>query len=101
MACNFPIYALDLGLKENGKRNIKILPKRVDMSSLAQLEVRYGKGSILPLPCGRCLACKLAKAREWAVRCVLEASLYPDNCFITLTYDPEQGPYSPQPKYLT
>ena len=46
MSCTSPIYALDLGMKENGKRNIKLLPKRVDLSSLAQLEFRYGKGSI-------------------------------------------------------
>lgn len=92
MSCNNPIYALDLGIKENGKRNIRILPKRVDLSSMAQLEVRFGKGNILPLPCGKCLACKLSRAREWAVRCVLEASLYDENCFITLTYDPEHLP---------
>lgn len=87
MSCTSPIYAIDLGIKENGKRNIKILPRRFDLSSLAQLEYRYGKGNILPLPCGKCLACKLSKAREWAVRCTLEASLYTDNSFITLTYD--------------
>ena len=87
MSCTNPIYSLDLGLKENGKRNIKILPRRVDVSSLVQLEARYGKGSLLPLPCGKCLACRLSKAREWAVRCVLEASLYENNSFITLTYD--------------
>lgn len=87
MSCNNPIYALDLGVKENGKRNIRILSKRVDLSSMAQLEARYGKCNILPLPCGKCLACKLSKAREWAVRCVLEASQYEENCFVTLTYD--------------
>lgn len=87
MSCTSPIYGLDLGVKENGKRNIKLLPKRFDMYSLAQLEARYGKGSIIPLPCGKCLACRKSKAREWAVRSVLEASQYDDNCFITLTYD--------------
>ena len=87
MSCTNPVYALDLGVKENGKRNIRILPKRVDASSMAQLESRYGHGSIIPLPCGKCLACRKSKAREWAVRCVLEANEYDDNCFITLTYD--------------
>ena len=87
MACTNPIYALDLGVKENGKRNIKILPKRVDLSSMAQIESRFGHGQIVPLPCGKCLACRKSKAREWAVRAVLEASEYEDNCFITLTYD--------------
>lgn len=39
------------------------------------------------LNCGRCDGCLLDRSREWAVRCVHEASLYEDNCFITLTYD--------------
>ena len=50
MACTRPIYALDLGVKENGKRNIKLLPKRADLYSLAQLEARHGVGNIIPLP---------------------------------------------------
>lgn len=93
MACTNPNYALDFGINPvNGKRKIKFLPRRVDLSSLHQLEYKYGKGSILPLPCGRCLACKQAKAREWAVRCTLEASLYQENCFLTLTYDDDHLP---------
>lgn len=87
MSCTNPVYALDLGIKENGKRNIKLLPRRFDMYSMAQIEDRYGNGNIIPLPCGKCLACRKAKAREWAARCVLEATEYEDNCFITLTYD--------------
>lgn len=37
--------------------------------------------------CGRCLPCRKAKALQLAARCVLNASLYQDNCFLTLTYD--------------
>lgn len=51
--------------------------------------------SALKLPCSRCTACRLEKSRQWAVRCVHEASLYDSNCFLTLTYDdghvPEWG----------
>ena len=39
------------------------------------------------VPCGQCIGCRLERSRKWAVRCVYEASLYEDNCFITLTYD--------------
>jgi len=39
------------------------------------------------VPCGRCIGCKLEKSRQWATRCVNEASLYENNCFITLTYN--------------
>jgi len=37
------------------------------------------------VPCGRCIGCRLGKSREWAVRCMHEASLYWDNCWLTLT----------------
>lgn len=39
------------------------------------------------IPCGQCIACRLKRAREWAHRCVHEASLHADNCFLTLTYN--------------
>lgn len=46
----------------------------------------------IEIPCGRCLQCKLAKSREWAIRCCLESTQYQDNWFITLTYDDEHLP---------
>lgn len=42
----------------------------------------------LKLPCGSCVGCRLERARQWAMRCVDEASLYPENSFITLTFNP-------------
>lgn len=39
------------------------------------------------LPCGRCIGCRLERSRQWAIRCVHEASLHENNCFITLTFD--------------
>lgn len=44
------------------------------------------------VPCGKCEGCKITKAREWALRCHHEASMYEDNCFVTLTYNPENLP---------
>lgn len=44
------------------------------------------------LPCGQCIGCRLERSRQWAVRCVHEASLHPKNCFITLTYNDENLP---------
>lgn len=43
----------------------------------------------MDVPCGQCIGCRLERSRQWAMRCVHEASLYEDNCFITLTYSPE------------
>jgi len=46
----------------------------------------------LSLPCGQCRGCRLERSRQWAVRCMHEASLHEDNCFITLTYDNDHCP---------
>lgn len=43
-------------------------------------------GDVLQIPCGQCAECRLKRSREWAVRCMHEASLHRDNCFLTLTY---------------
>lgn len=44
------------------------------------------------IPCGQCVGCRLERSRQWAVRCMHEASLYESNCFITLTFDDEHLP---------
>jgi len=49
----------------------------------------------MQLPCGRCLGCKIAKSKDWALRCYHEAQLNDtglNNCYITLTYRPEDLP---------
>ena len=93
MRCAHPHYALDLGIsKETGKHILKFVGFRVDLSSYKQLTERYGKDSILALPCGKCLPCRLNHAKEWAVRCVLESLDYESNYFLTLTYDDDHLP---------
>lgn len=44
------------------------------------------------VPCGQCVGCRLERSRQWAIRCMHEASLYEENCFITLTYNDENLP---------
>lgn len=46
-----------------------------------------------PLNCGKCLFCRKKNAFSLAVRCVLHASLYEQNCFLTLTYDENKPNY--------
>ena len=46
----------------------------------------------LQIPCGQCLECRLKRSREWAVRCMHEASLHKVNWFVTLTY--EKDPFT-------
>lgn len=43
----------------------------------------------MTIPCGYCIGCRLEKSRQWAMRCVHEAQMHEQNCFITLTFNPE------------
>lgn len=51
-----------------------------------------GAGRSIKLPCGQCIGCRLKRSGDWAMRCIHEASKYPDNCFITLTYNARNLP---------
>lgn len=50
------------------------------------------RGEKIDLPCGQCIGCRLERSRQWATRCMHEASMYEKNCFLTLTYDDESIP---------
>ena len=41
------------------------------------------------LPCNQCIGCRLNYSRQWAIRCIHEAQMHKNNCFITLTFSPE------------
>lgn len=96
MSCFHPLLAVDLGCNpDTGKKKIKILPQRVDQN-IDVLKYRYGD-SLLMLPCGKCIGCVSDYKAQWAVRIMLEASLYKDNSFITLTYDEAHLPNDNKP----
>lgn len=80
MACYHPLLAYrSTGVPVHGKRSLSfVMPKG------AFLEVR--------VPCGQCIGCRLERSRQWAVRCMHEASLHDENCFLTLTYDDDHLP---------
>lgn len=83
MPCYHPINAWrNKNPNDNGKYTINFKPSG-DSDPEGNLQI----------PCGQCIGCRLEKSRQWAVRCVHEASMYDDNCFITLTYDDEHLPY--------
>lgn len=46
----------------------------------------------LHLPCGTCFGCRMDRARDWSIRAQHEASIWRENCFLTLTYDDEHLP---------
>ena len=77
MSCNFPILAY------------RKIPDGTDTMQTLSFNPRHaGNGSLetVRVKCGRCLGCREAKSKEWALRCVHESQLYGHhNCFITLT----------------
>jgi hypothetical protein len=78
MPCFKPLqaYSPKVARKANGKRIITFdVSKGADKSYESMV-----------LPCGQCIGCRISKSREWAIRCVHEASQYDFNCFLTLTY---------------
>lgn len=77
------------------------------MPCYVPLDAYHGPGGIvfkrkdsfgipIQVPCGRCIGCRLEKAKEWALRCYHESlTTEEDGCdamFITLTYDNEHLP---------
>ena len=46
------------------------------------------------VPCGRCLACRIKKRTEWAMRITHELDYYDYTSFVTLTYTDEYLPLS-------
>lgn len=48
--------------------------------------------TILEVPCGNCIGCRLDYSKDWATRADLEAKRWQYNWFITLTYDEENLP---------
>lgn len=59
--------------------------------SFSQLRRDDHIGSI-EIPCGQCWGCRLRRAQDWELRITHEAAMWPNNCFVTLTYAPGQLP---------
>lgn len=87
MPCHKPLHGFrSRVLNASGKRSITFSPSQGyrDMP--------------VTVPCGQCKHCRLMRSRSWAIRCVHEASLWPENIFITLTYKPSELPFKGTPQ---
>lgn len=78
MACNNPIPAF------------RLLDNSIVLGTAAHITTPISRA--FHVPCGVCTGCRLERSRQWAVRCLHEASLHEKNCFITLTYNDEHLP---------
>jgi len=76
MACYFPmkLYRSPSGPNDNGKWPL----------------VAKANENAITVPCGRCIGCRLERSRQWAIRCINEASMHEKNAFITLTYNQDK-----------
>lgn len=93
MGCDYPITAYR-------SREFNPETKRYGLT-FNPLKALNSTNSI-SVPCGKCTGCRLERSRQWAVRCMHEASLHDRNCFITLTYSDDHLPvdYSVHPRDL-
>lgn len=81
MPCYHPLGGyLATRVNPSGKRSVVFSPT----GGFSDMQVS--------VPCGKCIGCRLERARQWAVRCMHEASLHEANCFVTLTYSDEHLP---------
>lgn len=55
---------------------------------------RHGAVEPILVGCGTCDGCRIRRARDYAIRCALEASVHDVSCWVTLTYDDEHLPPS-------
>lgn len=107
MACYQPLKAFVLGVKENGKKDIKIQGNNVDHLELmnngmykpAYNSVRSPQAykvvrEFIEVPCGKCIGCRLAKSKDWANRCMMELNYHDSSYFVTLTYDDDHVNHS-------
>lgn len=84
MACYHPLTAYLSGHQTNNATGKSF--RRVSFKETDEHDRQ------ISLPCGQCVGCRLERSRQWAMRCIHEAQLHENNCFITLTYDNEHLP---------
>lgn len=84
MACYHPLKAFSVGLHPSGKTKYKIRGQdTVFVTSDDGIPVYEHT----PIPCGKCIGCRLEYSRQWANRCMLELDYHKSSYFVTLTYD--------------
>lgn len=74
-------------------------PKTAYLNSLGEVTFTQ-RGDVtktLEIPCRQCISCRLERSRIWSIRCMHEAQMHEENCFITLTYNEDH--YQPGLQY--
>lgn len=83
MVCFTPMKAAWAAAKsaETGKRGITFNTRKA-----------WREQSLLNLPCGTCMGCRMDRCQSWGIRCSHEAQMHEASCFLTLTYNDDHLP---------
>lgn len=107
MSCYHPLKGFIIGKTKNGKDLYKITGYSADHLELdfngnwQVIPISYvGRNckkvvrESTPIPCGKCLGCRLEYSKQWATRCMLELPYHEHSYFLTLTYDNDHLPFN-------
>lgn len=86
MGCNLPMPAWQV------RETVDPETGEVLGGVLIGLKKPISPADALTLPCGKCMGCRMDKAKEWVLRCRLEMQQAKTAAFVTLTYDDEHLP---------
>lgn len=92
MVCYHPLIAVDVTQGSASKKVIHVIGS-AEQNPILYKKAQHDEHSYI-VPCGQCIGCRLERSRQWAIRISQEASLYDNNCFITLTYTDQYCPIS-------
>ena len=99
MQCIHPYHLFDTGLKtETGKRRFVFDvtgAKSLSVPTLHRMGVFVSEplDRFIEVPCGKCVACRQNRARNWSFRCLAELQCASKpSWFLTITYDDAHNP---------
>lgn len=94
MKCLKPIIAWNIGTHYNDKGQLKNTIVFKAKEALEHLSFSSLHKHEIAIPCGKCEACLKNKRLEQSLRITHEIEQYEENCFITLTYNNDNLPYT-------
>lgn len=110
MTCYHPLKGFIRGInKDTGKKDLIITSYETDHIEISGSRVMHIASKkiqaedvmntrviedYVTIPCAQCIGCRIDKSREWANRMMFELEYHKKACFITLTYNDENIPWS-------
>lgn len=85
--CKYFNYGVRYVDKLSGEIKVQFMGRY--LGSVSSDNIGDSIGQIVLIPCGQCMECRIAKARDWSIRLVHESYMHTASSFLTLTYDDE------------